>query len=99
MNSDKMKEIYMSSSDDINGYKPLPQVWDKHLQIPDICITQFIGKFNNKTSRMVKVISGDKTFEGEVTQLCWDADQWVFMVDGEWYCQSEVYELGHSDLK
>ena len=49
-----------------------------------------ISSFNTKSKRMVKVISGDDVFEGEVTAISWDIDQWAFMVDGEWYCQSEI---------
>jgi len=49
-----------------------------------------ISSFNTKSKRMVKVISGDDVFEGEVTAMSWDIDQWAFMVDGEWYCQSEI---------
>lgn len=52
-----------------------------------------VGSFNTKSKRMVKVISGDDVFEGEVTAMRWDIDQWAFMVDGEWYCQSEIYYL------
>lgn len=99
MDSDRIKEIHLSTAypESISVYKALLQVWNECVQTSDI--TEFIGKFGDKASRMVKVISGDKTFEGEVTQICWDTDQWAFLVNDEWYCQSEVYELGHSDIK
>lgn len=54
------------------------------------CLGAVISSFNTKSKRMVKVISGDDVFEGEVTAMSWDIDQWAFMVDGEWYCQSEI---------
>ena len=54
------------------------------------CLGAVISSFNTKSKRMVKVISGDDVFEGEVTAMSWDIDQWAFMVDGEWYCRSEI---------
>jgi hypothetical protein len=54
------------------------------------CLGAVISSFNTKSKRMVKVISGDDVFEGEVTAISWDIDQWAFMVDGEWFCQSEI---------
>lgn len=54
------------------------------------CLCAVISSFNTKSKRMVKVISGDDVFEGEVTEMSWDIDQWIFMVDGEWFCQSEI---------
>jgi hypothetical protein len=42
----------------------------------------------NQPSCLGAVISN--VFEGEVTAMSWDIDQWAFMVDGEWYCQSEI---------
>ena len=59
-------------------------------QKPQLNIGAVISSFNTKSKRMVKVISGDDVFEGEVTAMSWDIDQWAFMVDGEWYCQSEI---------
>jgi len=50
----------------------------------------FICRFNTYDKRMVRVISGDDNFIGEVTKIEWDLDQWTYYVNGEWYCQSEI---------
>jgi len=49
-----------------------------------------ICRFNTYDKRMVRVISGDDNFIGEVTKIEWDLDQWTYYVNGEWYCQSEI---------
>jgi len=41
----------------------------------------------------VKVISGDKVFESTIDKIGWDIDQYIYFIDGEWYCQSEVNAL------
>ena len=41
----------------------------------------------------VKVISGEQIFEGVVEKTEWDFDQFIYLIGGEWYCQSEVNVL------
>lgn len=53
-------------------------------------LANVICRFNTSDKRMVKVVSGDDVFEGEVTKIEWDTDQWTYFVNSEWYCQSEV---------
>lgn len=49
--------------------------------------------FNVSEKRKVRVISGDQCFEGEVTAMEWEVDQWIFKINGMWYCQSEIYPV------
>lgn len=49
-----------------------------------------IKQFNTTEKRIVTVHSGEKIFEGEVTELVWDVDQWAFKINGFLYCQSEI---------
>ncbi|MFP4019108.1 MAG: hypothetical protein ACLFUH_07650 [Bacteroidales bacterium] len=58
-----------------------------------LSIVDVLNKFNTKVRRRVIVVSGNKTFAGEVTKIAWDVDQWIYFVDGDWYCQSEIYNL------
>tara|TARA_R110000765_G_scaffold15279_4_gene44085 strand:+ start:154 stop:303 length:150 start_codon:yes stop_codon:yes gene_type:complete len=39
---------------------------------------------------IVKVTSYEKTFDGVVKEIKWDFDQWIYLINGEWFCQSEV---------
>lgn len=59
----------------------------------DVFKLSFI-KINNNPKpykpQMVKVNSGDNIFVGSITGVNWDLDQWAFMVNGEWFCQSEI---------
>ena len=56
-------------------------------------IHDVICRFNTSEKRMVRVISGDDNFIGEVTKIEWDLDQWAYFVNGEWYCQSEINRI------
>jgi len=55
-----------------------------------IKIADVMCQFNTSEKRMVKVVSGNDIFEGEVTKLEWDFDHWIYFVNGDWYCQSEI---------
>jgi hypothetical protein len=43
-----------------------------------------------KENDVVCVRSGDKLFEGIIKKICWDFDQHIYLINNEWYCQSEV---------
>jgi hypothetical protein len=38
----------------------------------------------------VTVTSGVQIFEGTIEDIEWDFDQHVYLINGEWFCQSEV---------
>lgn len=57
----------------------------------EIDISTALIKFEASDDRLVTVRSGDQRFEGQVTKIEWDVYQWIYMVNGEWYCQSEIY--------
>jgi hypothetical protein len=48
-------------------------------------ITDYLKPLDN-----VIVKSGDKTFEGIIESIEWDFDQYIYLINGEWFCQSEV---------
>ena len=39
---------------------------------------------------LVTVRSGDNVFDGKIEESEWDFDHWIYLLNGEWYCQSEV---------
>ena len=41
-------------------------------------------------NQKVKVMSGDDFFAGIIDKVEWDLDQWSYLINGKWYCQSEV---------
>ena len=43
-----------------------------------------------KEKDLVIVKSGDRLFEGLIKKIEWDTDQNIFLINGEWFCQSEV---------
>ena len=43
-----------------------------------------------KEKDLVIVKSGDRLFEGLIEKIEWDTDQNIFLINGEWFCQSEV---------
>lgn len=43
-----------------------------------------------KENDLVIVKSGDRLFEGLIEKIEWDTDQNIFLINGEWFCQSEV---------
>jgi hypothetical protein len=43
-----------------------------------------------KEKDLVIVKSGDRLFEGLIEKIEWDIDQNIFLINGEWFCQSEV---------
>lgn len=45
-----------------------------------------------QTNQKVKVISGDDFFEGVINKVEWDLDQWSYLINNKWYCQSEIYK-------
>lgn len=47
----------------------------------------------------VFVRSGDKILHGKVDNYEWDLDQWTYLVNGNWYCQSEVTEVKKTPWK
>jgi hypothetical protein len=38
----------------------------------------------------VTIKSGDKLFNSVIEKVEWDLDQWSYLINGNWYCQSEV---------
>ena len=45
---------------------------------------------NMKENDSVIVKSGDRLFEGLIEKIEWDTDQNIYLINGEWFCQSEV---------
>ena len=43
-----------------------------------------------KEKDLVIVKSGDRLFEGLIEKIEWDTDQNIYLINGEWFCQSEV---------
>ena len=43
-----------------------------------------------KEKDLVIVKSGDRLFEGLIEKIDWDIDQNIYLINGEWFCQSEV---------
>jgi hypothetical protein len=43
-----------------------------------------------KEKDLVIIKSGDRLFEGLIEKIKWDTDQNMFLINGEWFCQSEV---------
>jgi hypothetical protein len=43
-----------------------------------------------KEKDLVIVKSGDRLFEGLIEKVEWDTDQNIYLINGEWFCQSEV---------
>jgi hypothetical protein len=41
----------------------------------------------------VEVRSGEAWFKGNIEEYALDFDQFVYKINGEWYCQSEVTPL------
>jgi len=47
-------------------------------------------KYQENIGKKVKVRSGDKVFESKIDEIEWDIDQHIYLIDGTWYCESEV---------
>ena len=52
-----------------------------------------INNYKIKAGDPVEVKSGDKCFTGYVEKVDWDFDQMIYMVNGEWYCASEIKKI------
>ena len=63
--------------------------WDKAVSLngQQTDVVSSLRAMNTRSKRMVQVRTNDELFEGELTQIAWDIDQWLFMVDGEWFNQ------------
>ena len=52
--------------------------------------SRMVIKYQENIGKKVKVRSGDKVFESKIDEIEWDIDQHIYLIDGTWYCESEV---------
>ena len=63
---------------------------NKTAQLGIAAVIGSLSQFNTRSKRLVKVRTNNELFEGELTQIAWDIDHWIGMVDGEWFTLSEI---------
>ena len=93
MRPKRTEDKYWTETRNFNHIQYESDLEDYITDIENKDIKDCVCQFNVSNKRVVKVISGDKIFTGEVTGIKWDFDHWIFFIDGNWYCQSELNAL------